>query len=137
MRAMRVTPLRQLLLVDTDPKVRAQFATAAAELRLRLRVAGSADEAWQLLKADPPCVLFSEYHLPAVDGFQFLDQVGAWSPAVLRILHTDARFRAVPTGLDVPVLGKPCDALTLRDLLASLSDVPAPTSSVRHLKLYA
>ena len=116
--------LTRILLVDADPAVRARFAVAAADSGARLRLAANAEEAWRLFKAEPPDVVFAEYALPAIDGLRFLDQVGAWYPATLRILHTGAKLRAPSFGLDIPVLGKPCDEATLRALLADLRPLP-------------
>jgi CheY-like chemotaxis protein len=112
--------MRVVLVVDGDPDVGALFRRAARELKLEVAHAASADEAWKMLFVHRPLAVFSEYRLLGFNGISLLELVAQHFPAAKRILHTSETLGRWAFGLDIPVLGKPCDEASLTGLLRSL-----------------
>ena len=120
--------MRVVLVVDGDPAVGAHFRRAARELDLQVAHAGSADEAWKLLFVHRPLAVFTEYRLLGFDGISLLELVAQHFPAAKRILHTSEALGRWALGLDIPVLGKPCDEASLTGLLRSLERLTIGTA---------
>jgi DNA-binding NtrC family response regulator len=115
---------RVVLVVDGDPATGALFRRAARELPLEVAQAATADEAWKLLFLHRPLAVFTEYRLLGFDGISLLELVARYFPAAKRILHTGETLGRTARGLDIPVLGKPCDEASLTGLLGSLQCLP-------------
>jgi len=76
----------QVLLVDDEPGVRLSVKEYLQEIGdFKVRVASSADEAWQLLQQQTPDLVISDVMMPQVDGYQFL-----------KMLREDPRFKSLP-----------------------------------------
>ncbi|NEQ26057.1 MAG: response regulator transcription factor [Microcoleus sp. SIO2G3] len=76
----------QVLLVDDEPGVRLSVKEYLQEIGdFNVRVASSADEAWQLLQQQTPDLVISDVMMPQVDGYQFLKR-----------LREDPRFKSLP-----------------------------------------
>ncbi|MBD1806868.1 MAG: response regulator [Symplocastrum torsivum CPER-KK1] len=76
----------QVLLVDDEPGVRLSVKEYLQEIGdFKVRVASSADEAWQLLQQQTPDLVISDVMMPQVDGYQFLKK-----------LREDPRFKSLP-----------------------------------------
>jgi DNA-binding NarL/FixJ family response regulator len=76
----------QVLLVDDEPGVRLSVKEYLQEIGdFKVRVASSADEAWQLLQQQTPDLVISDVMMPQVDGYQFLKR-----------LREDPRFKSLP-----------------------------------------
>ncbi len=76
----------QVLLVDDEPGVRLSVKEYLQEIGdFKVRVASSADEAWQLLQQQTPDLVISDVMMPQVDGYQFLKR-----------LRDDPRFKSLP-----------------------------------------
>jgi CheY-like chemotaxis protein len=125
----------RVLVVDGDPAIGALFRRAARELKLEVAYAASATEAWKMLFLHRPLAVFTEYRLLGFDGISLLELVAQYFPAAKRILHTREPLGRSAFGLDIPVLGKPCDEASLTGLLRSLerlvgaAQVPVPKAS--------
>ncbi len=111
-----------VLVVDDDPLILASFRRITRDLPARMRFASTIEEAWNLVLAEVPAVIISDYRLPDGDGLSFLEKVHARFPAVKRILHTGEAVMRVDLGVgaDVPVLGKPCPPETLEELMVTI-----------------
>ena len=75
-----------LLLVDDEPGVR-ESVQAYLEYSgdFTVRVASSANQAWELIEEEAPDLVISDVMMPQVDGYQFLAQ-----------LREDDRYQALP-----------------------------------------
>ena len=75
-----------LLLVDDEPGVR-ESVQAYLEYSgdFTVRVASSANQAWELIEEEAPDLVISDVMMPQVDGYQFLAQ-----------LREDSRYQALP-----------------------------------------
>ena len=75
-----------LLLVDDEPGVR-ESVQAYLEYSgdFTVRVASSANQAWELIEEEAPDLVISDVMMPQVDGYQFLAQ-----------LRQDERYHALP-----------------------------------------
>ena len=65
-----------LLLVDDEPGVR-ESVQAYLEYSgdFTVRVASSANQAWELIEEEAPDLVISDVMMPQVDGYQFLAQL--------------------------------------------------------------
>jgi DNA-binding NtrC family response regulator len=109
-----------VFVVDGDREVATLFQRAAKELQLEVAHFSSAEDAWERLLVRHPLAVFTDYRLPGFDGLSLLELVGHYVPTAKRILHTAERVVSPVMGLDIPVLGKPCDEASLTELLRSL-----------------
>jgi len=109
-----------LLVVDADPEVLATFRRAGRQLPLRLRVARDAEEALRLAEEGTPDVVISDLALLGMDGLSLLERLHRRWPGIVRVLHTNGPVPGQGTGVDVPVLGRPCPEEALRGLLESI-----------------
>jgi CheY-like chemotaxis protein len=119
---------RIVLVVDGDREVAAMFRRAARDLRLEVAHSATADEAWERLLILRPLAVFTDYRLIGFDGISLLERVAQHLPSAKRILHTSERVVGSGQGLDIPVLGKPCDEASLTELLRSLVSGEAGTA---------
>lgn len=104
-----------ILLVDDESKVLSSLSRSLAdEEDLEVRTAGTAAEALDLIKEPPaPTVIVSDYHMPGMNGVDFLARVHETYPDTSRILLTgvadlELAINAVNRGNVFRFLVKPC-----------------------------
>jgi CheY-like chemotaxis protein len=113
--------LGSVLVVDDEPQVFSAFRRVARTLPVRLRFASSGREAIQLVSAEIPELIITDYLLTDFDGLELIRRVRNFQPGVKCLLYTAHPLAAKARGVDVPVLAKPCSADNLRDLLRALT----------------
>jgi CheY-like chemotaxis protein len=110
-----------ILLVDDDVQILSAFKRTVAGLPVRLRIAGSASEAFRELEAELPDVLISDCHLGDGDGVALIEAIRSRKgPGPRCVLYTSAPPARFPYGFDVPVLLKPCEPEVLRSFISAL-----------------
>ena len=139
----RVPPLADLrgleiVVVDDEPDARELVACALEHCGARVRMAGGASAARDLLATQRPDVLISDIAMPGEDGYDLIRSVRSASPASARPIAAIAltasasrsdQLRSLSAGFDVHI-GKPVNpwvlAQAVRDLVAeSAPDVAA------------
>jgi CheY-like chemotaxis protein len=94
----------------------------------RVRTAASAEQALQIIEAEPPHVLLTDLGMQHVDGFQLLDRIRAHhNPSVRRVpaaaltayARSEDRVKALRAGFQTH-LAKPIDPTQLTTAIAAL-----------------
>ncbi len=121
----------RVLVVDDEPDARELLKRFLASCEAVPAVAGSANEALQLIPTFAPNVIVSDIGMPEQDGYSFmrtLRERGVTTPAVAltAFARSDDRIRSIQAGYQAH-LPKPFEARELMSLVASLSGLPAPT----------
>jgi protein-histidine pros-kinase len=88
---------RTILVVDDDPAALKMASLALHEMGYRPVCCADPEDALRTAEADPPGIVIVDLLMPGVDGFEFV-----------------TRFRAMPTGRDVPII-----VWTVKDLDAA------------------
>jgi CheY-like chemotaxis protein/two-component sensor histidine kinase len=118
----------RVLVVDDEPDARDLVRRFLERCGARVRLAGSAAEALEVLAADAPDVLISDIGMPGVDGYDLLRRVRALpDPAARRtpavaltaFARSEDRTRAMLAGYNVH-LSKPLEPAELAATVASL-----------------
>ncbi len=125
LRAVEPHPAMRVLVVDDDPGVRKATSMFLRSEGYSVRVAGSKDEAVQLMTTDPGIdLLITDYHLEAGEtGVEVLAAcrglAGAGNlPAILLSGDTSSAVRAIGGDASLRVASKPIDPDQLMDLVA-------------------
>ena len=125
-----------VLVVDDDRDARELIARILTDCHARVRIAASAREAFDALRADLPDLLISDLGMPEVDGFELLSWVrslgrdrGGLLPAVAltAFARSEDRLRALEAGFNSHI-SKPVEPSELIAAVASLVR-PAPGKS--------
>lgn len=107
-----------VLVVDDEPCIRSAVGRMLRGLPLRLRFAGSAEEALPMIDVEVPDLVISDFNMPGIDGLTFIRKVLDRHQSVRVVLHTGSSLQAIP--LDIVLAPKPCAAATLRALVVQL-----------------
>jgi len=105
---------RTILVVDDDPAALKLASVALREMGYRPVCSADLEDALRTVEADPPGVVIVDLLMPGVDGFEFV-----------------SRFRAMPTGRDVPIIVwtvKDLDATERRRLQPSITGLVSKNS---------
>lgn len=122
-----------VLVVDDDRDARELIARILADCHASVRLAGSAREAFALLRATPPDLLISDLGMPEVDGLELLSWVralprdaGALVPAIAltAFARSEDRLKALEAGFSAHV-SKPVEQT---ELMAAIGMVTGPTA---------
>ena len=122
-----------VLVVDDDRDARELIARILADCRASVRLAGSAREAFDLLRAVPPDLLISDLGMPDVDGLELLSWVralprdaGALVPAIAltAFARSEDRLIALEAGFSAHV-SKPVEQT---ELMAAIDMVIKPSA---------
>lgn len=126
-----------VLVVDDDRDARELIARILTDCNARVRIAASAREAFDVLRADLPDLLISDLGMPDVDGLELLSWVrglgrdrGGLLPAVAltAFARSEDRLRALEAGFNAHI-SKPVEPSELIAAVASL--VRPPTARTR------
>jgi PAS domain S-box-containing protein len=126
-----------VLVVDDDRDARELIARILTDCHARVRIAASAREAFDVLRADLPDLLISDLGMPEVDGLELLSWVrglgrdrGGLLPAVAltAFARSEDRLRALEAGFNAHI-SKPVEPSELIATVASL--VRPPTARTR------
>lgn len=127
-----------VLVVDDDRDARELIARILTDCHARVRIAASAREAFDALRADLPDLLISDLGMPEVDGFELLSWVrslgrdrGGLLPAVAltAFARSEDRLRALEAGFNSHI-SKPVEPSELIAAVASLVRPPAGKSKL-------
>jgi CheY-like chemotaxis protein len=101
-----------VLVVDDEADAREMLAEILVHCKARVVIAGSAEEAFERLREDPPDVLVSDVGMPDEDGYTLIKRVrklpkekGGRTPAVALTAYARAedRTKALRAGFDMHV----------------------------------
>ncbi len=118
-----------VLVVDDEPDTREMLRAMLEQCGVRVRVAGSAAEAFERFVEERPDLLLSDIGMPGEDGYALVEKVRACAardggdvPAVALTAYarTEDRTRALLAGFSNHV-AKPVEPLELLAVIASLS----------------
>jgi len=127
---------RSVLVVDDDRDARELIARILTDCHAKVRIAASAREAFEALRADGPDLLISDLGMPEVDGFELLSWVrglgrdrGGLTPAIAltAFARSEDRLRALEAGFNSHI-SKPVEPSELIAAVASLVRPPASQS---------
>lgn len=119
----------KVLVVDDEFDARNLVKRLLEDRDATVRIAGSAEEAFELLQAEPPDVLISDIGMPGEDGYSLIRRVralpreqGGRTPALALTAYarTEDRQRVILAGFHMH-LAKPVEAGELLALVASLA----------------
>jgi CheY-like chemotaxis protein len=122
-----------VLVVDDDRDARELIKRILGDCNARVRIAGSAREAIEMIQAAPPQLLISDLGMPDVDGFELLDRVrqlprdaGGHVPAIAltAFARSEDRLRALEAGFSAHI-SKPVEP---NELIATVASVVGPTA---------
>jgi PAS domain S-box-containing protein len=120
-----------VLVVDDDRDARELIFRILSDCQALVRIAGSAREAVDMMRAAPPDLLISDLGMPEVDGFELLAWVrqlgrdhGGEVPAVAltAFARSEDRLRALEAGFSAHI-SKPVEPSELINVVASLVGV--------------
>ncbi len=116
-----------LLLVDDEPNIPRALRRSLRNEGYHFLIAGSADEAFDLLRATPVDVVISDHRMPGVTGAEFLSEVSKHYPDTVRLMLSgqadiDAVIDAINEGNIYKFLTKPWDNERLRNTVRSAAD---------------
>ncbi len=122
----------RVLVVDDEPDARELLKRFLVSCEAVPALAGSANEALQLIPTFAPNVIVSDIGMPEQDGYSFmrtLRERGVTIPAVAltAFARSDDRARSIQAGYQAH-LPKPFEARELLSLVATLSGVTAPAA---------
>jgi FixJ family two-component response regulator len=111
-----------LLLVDDDPAILSLMSRMLRHEGLRILTAQSAEQALNLLAANPVGVVVADQRMPHMSGVELLSRVKRLYPNTVRVVMTaqvdvDLVTEAINQGAVYKVLAKPWDDDTLRATL--------------------
>ncbi len=118
-----------ILVVDDEEDARQLVGKMLSKAGARLRMAGSAAEALESIRDNPPDVLISDIGMPGQDGYSLIRAVralpgnkGGKVPAIALSAYTrtEDRIRSVSEGFQMH-LSKPADSLELLTMVQSLA----------------
>jgi len=127
-----------VLVVDDDRDARELIARILTDCHAKVRIAASAREAFDALRADLPDLLISDLGMPEVDGFELLSWVrslgrdrGGLLPAVAltAFARSEDRLRALEAGFNSHI-SKPVEPSELIAAVASLVRPPTGKSKL-------
>lgn len=124
-RAARALPGLHVLVVDDEPDVASALADLIEVLGHRVAIASSAEDALARLATTPFDAVFTDYHMPGLDGAAFRARIAGSHPHLgsRTVLVTGDLRLAPPTGDRAGglVLEKPFTAAAVQALLSRLS----------------
>ena len=127
----------KILVVDDELDARMLVRRLLHECDAIVRIAGSAEEAMDLIAAEVPEVIVSDIGMPGEDGYSLIRRVralppekGGLTPAVALTAYARAedRMRAVLAGFQMHI-AKPVERAELLTMVSSLAARPAPPSA--------
>ena len=128
-----------MLLLDDDAFIIKALTRVLSPLEYRLLSATSSDEAFSLLKENPVHVVVSDYHMPDMDGINFLSEVSKRWPDTVRIMLTGCEdqsvaIQAINSGAVNRYLSKPWDDEVLKSELSAAFKIHRLGHEKRHLE---
>ena len=118
-----------MLVVDDEPDARSLVQRLLEDCDADVRTAGSAAEALEMVKAQPPEVLVSDIGMPGEDGYSLIRQVRALGPerggdvpavALTAYARSEDRMKALKAGFQMHV-AKPVEPAELVTVVAVLA----------------
>ncbi|WP_137171780.1 ATP-binding protein [Massilia sp. HP4] len=120
-----------VLVVDDDRDARELIARILADCQASVRLAASAREAYDLLRAEPPDLLISDLGMPEVDGLELLSWVRALpreaggqvaAIALTAFARSEDRLKALEAGFSAHV-SKPVEQAELMAAIGMVSSL--------------
>ena len=116
-----------LLLVDDEPNIPRAIRRSLRSEGYHFLIAGSAEEAFELLRATPVDVVISDHRMPGLTGAEFLSEVSSRYPHTVRLMLSgqadiDAVIDAINEGNIFKFLTKPWQNDRLRDVVRQAAD---------------
>jgi len=113
---------KRILFVDDDPMVLEGLGRMLRGMRDQwdMRYAVGGPEALEIMAAETFDLVVSDMRMPVMDGLQFLTEVRAKYPNVIRVIlsgYSDQLLTMRSAGVAHQYLSKPCDAEMLRSTL--------------------
>jgi DNA-binding response OmpR family regulator len=110
-KSMRERAQTKVLIVDDEPDVRFLFGKILLKRNLRTGYARDLEEAFILIKADPPSLIFLDNSLPDGQGIDFIPYLKRNYPGIRIVMVTandsaSDKYMALQQGAD-DFLGKP------------------------------
>ena len=110
-----------VLIVDDDPAVRDVVREAFSAEPYALLIAGSADDALDIMSRTQADVVISDEKMPGMSGSEFLSIVRKKYPDTIRIILTghadlEAAIRAINEGEIYRFFRKPCNCFFNKDV---------------------
>lgn len=104
---------RRILLVDDEPEILDSFKRQLRKKFVIDTATGGLDGLRRVITSEPYAVIVSDYHMPGIDGIQFLASAKQKSPDTVRIMLTgkadlQTAMDAVNEGQIFRFLTKPC-----------------------------
>ncbi len=114
---------KAILFVDDEPKILEGLGRMLRVMRHEwdMHFAASGPEALELMAQQPVDLVVSDMRMPAMNGLEFLTEVKARYPNVIRIVlsgHADQQLIMRAVGVTHQYLSKPCDAEALQSTVA-------------------
>lgn len=119
-----------ILVVDDDPLIRRAVGRVLRPLRLPIREAADGAVALELIEADPPALLITDYSMPGMTGRALAEAVAARHPEIPIVLHSGNAMQELPgewwPDFDLTLVAKPASSeLLLEVVTRSLSGTEA------------
>jgi PAS domain S-box-containing protein len=120
-----------VLVVDDQRDSRELVAHVLVEAGARVRSCGSAHEALDLFRAQPPTVLLADIAMPLMDGYELITAIRAFPPerggqvpavAITAFAHAEGRRRSQMAGFQIH-MAKPIDREQLVAAVSRLASV--------------
>jgi HD-like signal output (HDOD) protein len=121
---------KRILFVDDEPKILEAVGRMLRIMRNEwdMAFAAGGPEALEMLAVEPFDLVVSDMRMPTMNGLQFLTEVKAKYPNVIRIVlsgYADQLLNMRSVGVAHQYLSKPCEAETLRSLVTRALDLRA------------
>jgi len=116
---------RPILVVEDDDTIRSALQMALDAYGYAVRLAADGREAIALIEGEPPSLVILDMHMPTLDGWEFMRELGARGidpPIVVMTANVDAARLAEELGA-AGFLGKPFD---LNDLVSVVARCRVP-----------
>ncbi len=129
-----------LLAVDDEAFILSALRRLLRRSRFELRTAGSADEAWAMMRERPADIVLSDQRMPGMTGVQLLAKVRDHAPDTVRIIlsgYSDAQSitDAINEGAIYKFIAKPWDDAQLLLTLNEAADAHRTRIQTRQLQL--
>jgi len=117
-----------ILIVDDDPAAREELSELISDLKdVRPAVAPDGEEAWRILRDDPPAAALIDLRLPDIDGIELLKRIKTLPTDIPAVIVTGAG--SIESGVEAIKLGahdyllKPFQPEKIRALVRQLVDL--------------
>ena len=113
---------KHLLIVDDEDEVRELVGEALSVAGYRVTGVGTAAEALQLVKTDPPDLVITDLQLGETDGFYVIEQVKALNPKIPVMMLTGVFMNPdeIPPEISKNIVGYIPKTASLEEILGKV-----------------